>query len=106
MGGILIVDYYLIRRQQLSVGDLYALQGAYTYTNGFHWRAIVSLVLGIIPNIPGFLVTIGVVCSCAVPAWIVSLYSYAWFVGFFVSGACYRLSFNYKKQVNYVSIDY
>lgn len=106
VGGILIVDYYLIRRQQLSVGDLYALQGAYTYTNGFHWRAIVSLVLGIIPNIPGFLVTIGVVCSCAVPAWIVSLYSYAWFVGFFVSGVCYRLSFNYKKQVNYVSIDY
>jgi NCS1 family nucleobase:cation symporter-1 len=90
----------------LSVGDLYAVRGAYTYSDGFHWRAIVSLVLGIIPNIPGFLVTVGALQPGWFPAWIISLYSYAWFVGFFVSGVCYRFSFNYKKQVNYVSIDY
>jgi len=106
VGGILITDYYLIRRQQLSVPDLYSLRGAYAYTGGFHRRAIVCLLLGIIPNIPGFLATIGLISRDALPAWIISLYSYAWFVGFFVSGVCYRLSFNYKKQVNYVSIDY
>lgn len=106
VGGILITDYYLIRRQQLSVSDLYSFQGAYTYSNGFNKKAIVSLLLGIAPNIPGFLVTIHVISPDALPAWIISLYSYAWFVGFFVSGVCYRLSFNYKKQVNYVSIDY
>ena len=106
VGGILITDYYLIRRQQLSVADLYSLRGVYSYTGGFHRRAIVSLLLGIIPNIPGFLATIGLIGRDALPAWIISLYSYAWFVGFFVSGACYLLSFNFKKQVNYVSIDY
>lgn len=106
VGGILITDYYLIRRQQLSVADLYSLRGAYSYTGGFNRRAIVSLLLGIIPNIPGFLATIGLIGRDALPAWIISLYSYAWFVGFFVSGACYLLSFNFKKQVNYVSIDY
>jgi len=106
VGGILITDYYLIRRQQLSVADLYSLRGVYSYTGGFHRRAIVSLLLGIIPNIPGFLATIGLIGQDALPAWIISLYSYAWFVGFFVSGACYLLSFNFKKQVNYVSIDY
>jgi NCS1 family nucleobase:cation symporter-1 len=106
VGGILIADYYLIRKQQLSVADLYSLKGAYTYTEGFNRRAIVCLLLGIVPNIPGFLGTIGVISPGALPAWIMSLYSYAWFVGFFVSGGCYVLSFNYKKQVNYVSIDY
>lgn len=106
VGGILIADYYLIRRQQLSVTDLYALKGAYTYTGGFNRRAIVSLLVGIVPNIPGFLANIGVISPDALPAWIISFYSYAWFVGFFVSGGCYVLSFNYKKQVNYVSIDY
>jgi len=106
VGGILITDYYLIRRQQLSVSDLYTLRGAYTYTGGFNRKAIVCLLLGIAPNVPGFLATTGIICTCALPAWIISIYSYAWFVGFFVSGACYWLSFNYKKQVNYVSIDY
>ena len=106
VGGILITDYYLIRRQQLSVSDLYSLRGAYTYTGGFNRRAIFCLLLGIVPNIPGFLATIGVISPEALPAWIMSLYSYAWFVGFFVSGASYWLSFNYKKQVTYVSIDY
>ncbi|MBN9384824.1 MAG: NCS1 family nucleobase:cation symporter-1 [Chitinophagaceae bacterium] len=106
VGGILITDYYFIRKQQLSLSDLYTLQGAYTYTGGINWRAVISLLLGILPNIPGFLTTIHLISPDALPAWIISLYSYAWFVGFFVSGICYRLSFNYKKQVNYVSIDY
>lgn len=106
VGGILIADYYLIRRQQLSVADLYSLHGAYTYASGFNMRAIACLLLGIIPNVPGFLATIGVISPGALPAWIISLYSYAWFVGFFISGLGYWFSFNDKKQVTYVSVDY
>ncbi len=106
VGGIMITDYYLVRRQQLSVADLYTRQGAYTYTNGFNRRAVISLLLGILPNVPGFLGAIGVISPGSLPAWIMSLYSYAWFVGFFVSAICYRLSFNHKKQMSYVSIDY
>jgi NCS1 family nucleobase:cation symporter-1 len=106
VGGILIADYYLIRRQQLNVADLYSLHGAYAYTSGFNKRAIACLLLGIVPNVPGFLATIGVISPGALPAWIISLYSYAWFVGFFISALGYWLSFNDKKQVTYVSVDY
>jgi NCS1 family nucleobase:cation symporter-1 len=115
VGGILIADYYFIRRQQLSLTDLYQEKGAYTYTGGFNRSAMISLVLGILPNIPGFLVTIGLVKPGLLPAWIVLMYSYAWFTGFFVAGGSYYLLMRparlkipvkkYKEEVNYVSVD-
>src|SRR3978361_1468014 len=51
-GGILIVDYYFIRKQQLVVADLYNTKGIYTFSNGFNAKAIVALLIGIVPNIP------------------------------------------------------
>src|SRR5580692_9348370 len=53
VGGILIVDYYFIRRQQLDVAGLYESGGAYAYTAGWNRRAVLSLLLGILPNVPG-----------------------------------------------------
>jgi nucleobase:cation symporter-1, NCS1 family len=70
---------------------LYKVKGAYTYKKGFNNLAIIALLLGILPNVPGFLTTIGVMSKDAVWPWLDSLYSYAWFVGFFVSGICYLL---------------
>ena len=58
IGGIMIVDYFFIRRQQLQVNDLYQLQGTYTYQKGFNQVALIALLLGILPNVPGFLTTI------------------------------------------------
>ena len=51
--------------------------------------AIIALLAGILPNVPGFLTTIHVIPADVVPVWINGLYHYAWFVGFFVSGAVY-----------------
>src|SRR5580698_5404707 len=75
VGGILITDYYLIRRQQLSVPDLYSMHGDYSYNSGFNRYAIVSLLLGILPNVPGFLATIGVLSRDSVPGWITGIYN-------------------------------
>ena len=97
IGGIMIVDYFFIRRQQLQVEDLYRLKGIYTYRNGFNQWALLALLLGILPNVPGFLTTIGVVSKDRVPAWLSGLYNYAWFIGFFVSGLTYLLFM--KKQM-------
>lgn len=91
VGGILIADYYLIRNQTLNTLELYKPKGLYTFSNGFNRAAIIALVLGIIPNIPGFLITIKIIASDSVPLWIAHLYNYAWFVGFFVSGILYFL---------------
>jgi NCS1 family nucleobase:cation symporter-1 len=110
VGGILIVDYYLIRRQQLSVRGLYEEKGIYAFTGGVNPKAVVSLLLGILPNVPGFLVTVGLMAPGRMPGWIVEMYGYAWFTGFFVAGGSYWLMMRaarltYKEEVNYVSVN-
>jgi NCS1 family nucleobase:cation symporter-1 len=91
VGGIMIADYYFIRRQQLVTADLYDHTGIYGYRNGFNRAAIIALLLGILPNVPGFLATIHIIDTTTMPAWITGLYHYAWFVGFLVSGILYAL---------------
>ena len=89
IGGIMIADYYFIRKQKLDVPDLYDPNGRYRFNNGFNRFAVIALLVGILPNIPGFLVQIKLVSSTAFPGWISQLYNYAWFVGFLVSGIVY-----------------
>lgn len=91
IGGILIVDYFLIRKRILVVEELYSDTGRYWYKGGFNPNAIIALMAGILPNVPGFLTTIKVLSANAVPAAIAGLYHYAWFVGFAVSAATYYL---------------
>jgi NCS1 family nucleobase:cation symporter-1 len=89
VGGIMIADYFFVRKQQLEVPELYQRNGRYGFKNGFNIAAVTALLIGIVPNIPGFLLQIKLVSSKTFPAWISDLYHYAWFVGFFVSGIVY-----------------
>ncbi|GAB4094205.1 NCS1 family nucleobase:cation symporter-1 [Flaviaesturariibacter terrae] len=91
VGGIMIADYYFIRHQKLQVPELYQHSGRYGYRGGFNQKAIAALILGILPNIPGFLVTIKVLDAAMVTPWVAQLYNYAWFVGFLLSGVVYIL---------------
>lgn len=100
VGGIMIADYYFIRKQQLNTIELYKSKGIYTYSNGFNKAAVIALLLGILPNIPGFLITIKVMPANAVPVWVGHLYNYAWFVGFFVSGIIYFIMMK-KEGIGY-----
>ena len=94
----MIADYYFIRKQQLNLKELYSYTGRYTFGNGFNTAAIVALVLGIAPNIPGFLTTIHVLSKDAVWPWVDYLYNYAWFVGFFISGLVYLVMMQKQKE--------
>ena len=91
IGGIMIADYYFIRKQFLAVDELYSHNGRYFFSNGLNVSAIIALVLGILPNVPGFLVAVNVIPAESVPAWIAGLYHYAWFVGFLVSAVIYYM---------------
>lgn len=106
VGGILIADYYFIRRQKLDVDDLYKNTGRYKFTNGFNINAVLALLLGILPNVPGFLVAIEAVSAEAVWPWLAGIYHYAWFVGFFVSGLTYLFMMRKNKEVNTGSVNY
>lgn len=99
IGGIMIADYFFIRRKQLAADDLYKVNGTYTYANGFNTKAILAMLIGILPNVPGFLLQITLISATAFPKWILHLYNYAWFVGFLVSGGIYLvLMKDYKVQ--------
>jgi NCS1 family nucleobase:cation symporter-1 len=92
IGGVLIADYWVLRRQQLSTADLFKLDGIYSYSNGVNYRAIVALVVAVLPVVPGFIRAAttpgGVIAN---PTLLDSLYTYAWFVTFALSFVLYLL---------------
>jgi len=91
IGGILIADYYFVRKQKLIVDDLYSFNGIYTYTNGFNNKALIALLLGILPNVPGFMVTVKLISAKTFWPWVSNIYNYAWFAGFIISALVYIL---------------
>jgi len=105
IGGIMIADYYFVRKQKLQVDELFSSTGIYSYKTGFNNRAIVALLLGIVPNIPGFLTIIGAVSKNTFPLWLDHIYNYAWFVGFIISALSYKLMMK-NTTLQQVSKDY
>ncbi|HEU4388568.1 MAG TPA: NCS1 family nucleobase:cation symporter-1 [Blastocatellia bacterium] len=88
IAGVLIADYWLIRRKELVLGDLYKMRGTYAYTGGWNWRAVVATLLGCALAWGGLLKNGS---GEPVLPWLRPLYDYGWFVGLFVSGAVYTL---------------
>jgi nucleobase:cation symporter-1, NCS1 family len=89
IGGIMIADYFVYRGKELHVTALYQRDGEYCFTNGWSLVAICSLLLAVLPNLPGFLVNVKVLAAATVPAFFVRLYDYAWFVGFALAFVLY-----------------
>ncbi len=85
---IILADYFLVRRTELDVTDLYREDGRYNFRSGFNPCAIIALVVGVLPNIPGFLAQVGIIDAASMP-FVVSLYDYAWFIGLAISGLVY-----------------
>lgn len=90
IGAIMIADYWILRRRQLDVADLYKTDGRYAYTGGWNWKAIAAVFVGVIPVVPGFLKAAstpgGVVEN---PSFLDTLYTYGIFFTFFAAGIAY-----------------
>jgi nucleobase:cation symporter-1, NCS1 family len=80
VAGIMVCDYYLVRRRRLAVDDLYLRGGEYEYMRGFNFKAIAALVVGSAVALMGLVV----------PS-VRFLYDYSWFVGFAVAFAVYAM---------------
>ncbi|MBA3634435.1 MAG: NCS1 family nucleobase:cation symporter-1 [Acidobacteria bacterium] len=100
IAGILICDYWILRRQKLNLAALFKTDGIYAYSNGFNWRAIVALVIAILPVVPGFIraaTTPG--GQVAEPNFFDSLYTYAWFVTFAIGFVVYYILMNSHQSL-------
>lgn len=86
IAGIMIVDYWYLRRRELDVPDLYRTTGRYAGTN---WVAILALVAGVAPNVPGFLRSVHVLEGP--PSFLDDLYPYAWFIGLAIASIAYAV---------------
>lgn len=94
--GILIADYYFIKKQNVVVDDLYTLdtQGSYWYKNGYNYNAIYALIPSVI---------IPILCVL-LPQWHV-LANFSWFIGMFLGLITYsiisiKLPVKYYKSIN------
>lgn len=103
VAGIVISDYFLIRKRELDVNSLYKSEnGAYWYWNGYNPAAIAAMVGGILPNIPGFLQAISLIPS--IPKIFTSIYQNAWLVGFFLASVIYTISFSFLGNASPSSV--
>ncbi|MEO1131038.1 MAG: cytosine permease, partial [Planctomycetota bacterium] len=90
IAGVMIADYFLLRRTKLDLQALYDPDGPYA---GINHRAMLAMTIAVLPNIPGFL------SAASDGAWVLfadsaqsvfdGIYSYAWFVGLAVAGILY-----------------
>ncbi|KFI07225.1 NCS1 family nucleobase:cation symporter-1 [Massilia sp. BSC265] len=91
IAGIMMVDYYLVRRTKLDVDQLYREGGAYSYKGGWNIAAIVAFAAGVLPNLPGFLNAALPNAFPDVGDAFKTIYTHAWFVGVVIAAIVYGL---------------
>ncbi len=90
IGAVMIVDYWIVRKRRLDLAELYKPDGIYAYSGGYNWRALIAVLVGVVPVVPGFLnaaVTPGGIV--ANPTFLDSLYTYGLFFTFTVAAFSY-----------------
>jgi nucleobase:cation symporter-1, NCS1 family len=86
IAGIMIADYFVVRRGVLVVDDLYKRDGTYEYSHGINGVAVLAFALGVAPSLPGFVAALKGSPASGVFG---GIYNWAWFVGFILSALVY-----------------
>lgn len=108
----MISDYFLVRNTELDVDDLYTRDGAYSFTGGYNFIALVALVAATAPLVPGFFNTLtaplgfgalsavqgtlGFTVEAVATNLFDEIYQWSWFVAFFTAGGVYWLGMKVK----------
>jgi len=81
--GIMVADFYLVRRMRIKLRDLYTLHGSYYYCHGINWRAIPAWIVGWAPTVGGLILATNPTKKG--PKVLYEFYYVAFFYGFFSS---------------------
>lgn len=90
IAGVIFADYYILRKGYVDIFHCYTNKpGSYYMYNryGTNWRAVVAYVVGIVPNFPGFIGSVGP----KVPEGAMKVYYLNYFVGYLVSAITYLI---------------
>ena len=89
IAGVLIVDYWILRKTALDLRSLYVADGAYRYTRGWNVDAVIATVLGTA------IALLGAFWEPLAP-----IYDWSWFIGFGLSGGVYWVLMRGKVQID------
>lgn len=102
LAGVMVCDYYIIKKRKLDVNELYKDHGIYHYSHGFNWRAFLAFAIGLGPLLPGFAKSIDISLNVG-GAW--KVYTFAWLFGFFTSMLSYYVICKYISGLGVAIID-
>lgn len=91
IAGIMIADYWIVRRSHLNLDALYQAEGEYRYLNGWNPVALVAFAVPVSINLPGFLHSAFPARFAGMTATWVRLYDWAWFIGVLLAFVIYAL---------------
>ena len=98
VAGIMVVDYFFIRRTELDQRALFTEGGEYSYEKGWNLAAVTAMLLGVLPNLPGFLHTAFPASFPNVSGFFQGVYTYAWFVGLIIAAVVYGVLMRLRKS--------
>lgn len=89
LAGVMIVDFWVIKKTKVNIHELYRSHGIYHYSHGINWRAIIAWVFGFAPLMPGFIKACSGNTINVGNAW--QVYTLAWTFGILTSMAVYYI---------------
>jgi NCS1 family nucleobase:cation symporter-1 len=105
IAGILIGDYYLLKKQKIEITELYCDAYSLCTYRAINWTAMLALVIGIVPNIPGFIKSLQL-HQKQDKDFFDQIYVYAWFIGLFLAGFVYVVAMLIHRRMIFDKIRY
>ncbi|KAK8064432.1 permease [Apiospora phragmitis] len=99
MAGIMVADYWLIKKQHIDIPALYDPRGRYAYTAGCNWRAVVAFLVPVGPLLPGLAFSVSGAPAVQINDGTKHLYTFNWLFGYVTSIFLYTvLSFTFPAK--------
>ena len=105
IAGILIGDYYLIKKRKLDINELYCDAYSLCSYRTINWIAMLALIIGILPNLPGFIRSVQL-HQKQDKNFFDQIYVYAWFIGLFLAGFVYVVAMLIHRRMNFDKVRY
>jgi NCS1 family nucleobase:cation symporter-1 len=86
IAAIMVWDFWIVHKRKYDTLAMYQPHGIYRYTGGVNWRAVVAFVVGVVPNLPGFINSISPSIDVGVGS---RPYTFGWLLGFVATSLVY-----------------